>query len=662
MLLLAGLMGARYSGWKWWQNWELTFFDRLTLQRSPREPDNRIVIVGITDRDIRETIGNTPDDRTLAEVLRKIARGRPRAIGLDLIRDIPVPPGTVELERAFESIPALYGVGNWTGDEGDTYFERIAPPPILARKRQVGDVGVVEDEDGVVRRLNLFPAEVPSLGAIVAHAYLKKEGIEESTSPSGYFRLGKVIFPRFKANDGGYVRADDAGYQSLMRWRTPPQGFRTVSMGEVLRGTIPESYFKNKIVFLGYTTTTFKKDLFQIPFSRNRGETPRQAFGVEIQAAFAGYILELVLDGQPPLRSVPEGLENLWLGGWLFLAALGTWWSRRIRAAGRLISVVLSCAVFLSIIIYYALVGLFEIGYWIPVFSSLSAVWIGVLPTLLYLFREKNLEYIESLESRVEERTKSLSEALRTLEVAREKMIRQEKLAFLGRLTAGFSHQFKNPMYLLKYGLEILEENLSGEITETTIQESLKFTRNLQEQSEKLELLFKLILLSPSSRKIVPIEVSPNVFLKTLANSVFKYHGSKISPSICEYELSEELDRIYTIPKQLEIPLFNILENALDALAERKKERSKFLPYLKMKTGIFQEYLRIEIENNGGEIDRNIQGQLFEAFTTTKEMSNGLGLGLYISQEVIEDLGGAIECSSANEITKFFIQIPLGEN
>jgi adenylate cyclase len=615
--------------------------------------------VGITDRDIREIAGNTPDDRVLARVLEKIAAGEPDAIGLDIIRDIPVPPGTVELQGVFERVPRIYGVGNWNGEEGDNYFERVAPPPALARKRQVGDVGVVVDEDGVVRRLNLFPAEIPSLGVIVAHAYLKQRGIIESTNRDGYFKLGNVVFPRLTANDGGYVGADDAGYQSLMRWRTPPQGYVTVPMGDVLRGTIPDSTFRDKIVLVGYTTTTFKKDLFEIPFSRYLDETPRQAFGVEIQAAFAGYILESVLDGTPTLRGVPEPLENLWIALCLTSAALGTWWFGRKPIFGRALAIALSIGVILSIIFYYLLVWLFGLGYWLPAFTSLAAVWVAVVSTLLYISREKNIEYVESLESKIEERTKFLSEALRELELAREKMIRQEKLAFLGRLTAGFSHQIKNPIYLLKYGLEIIEENLLGEITESSLQESLKFTRSLREQTEKLELLFKLILLSPSSRQAILLEISPNIFIKTIIDSVFKYHISKIPTSICELNLSEDLDRVYKIPKQLEIPLFNVIENALDALFEMRKLDINFLPSIKIITLVIDSNLKIEIEDNGGGIAKEIQNTLFEAFTTTKEEYGGLGLGLYISQEIIKDLKGSIGYRFTNEITKFIIEIPL---
>jgi C4-dicarboxylate-specific signal transduction histidine kinase len=142
-------------------------------------------------------------------------------------------------------------------------------------------------------------------------------------------------------------------------------------------------------------------------------------------------------------------------------------------------------------------------------------------------------------------------------------------------------------------------------------------------------------------------------------NSVFKYHISKIPTSICELNLSEDLDSVYKIPKQLEIPLFNVIENALDELFEMRKLDIDFIPFMKINTLVFDSILKIEIEDNGGGIDREIQNTLFEAFTTTKEEYGGLGLGLYISQEIIKDLKGSIECCFTNEMTKFIIKIPL---
>ena len=310
---------CRYTGF--WQEEELYIFDQFTQKAAPLSIGERVIIVTITEDDIKSFPCFIPDDLKLATTLKNIAQQKPRAIGLDLIRDIPVPPGSEELKEVFKNTSNLYGIGKFTGIKGDPFFGYIAPPEILYNLKRVGDVSVVVDEDGVIRRANLFPttgeSAIPSLGLLLAQKYLEKEGIFAESGTNNRLKLGKVEFPIFNKNNGAYIRADDGGSQALMRWFVPLQQFKQVSFNEVYENQIPTNLFKNKIVLIGYWTTSQKRDLFYTPFSaESNGKTPRQAFGVEVQANFSEYILQTVLDGLPPLKSLPEGLEIIWISSW----------------------------------------------------------------------------------------------------------------------------------------------------------------------------------------------------------------------------------------------------------------------------------------------------------------------------------------------------------
>ncbi|MEG3863140.1 CHASE2 domain-containing protein, partial [Microcoleus sp. herbarium12] len=150
----------------------------------PAEPiDERVVIVGINEEDIRR-IGNYPiPDREIAKLLRILQKYQPRAIGLDIVRDIPVEPGHAELVAAFKDIKNLIALEK-------VLPISIKPPPDLPPE-QIGFADVLSDSDGKVRRA-ILGANRPeddreyvfSLPLRLAETYLKAEGIELSNGKS----------------------------------------------------------------------------------------------------------------------------------------------------------------------------------------------------------------------------------------------------------------------------------------------------------------------------------------------------------------------------------------------------------------------------------------------------------------------------------------------
>ncbi|MFP4102990.1 CHASE2 domain-containing protein [Coleofasciculus sp.] len=127
------------------QTFEWTFYDQFFRLRPREAVDPRIVVVTIDESDITQ-IGTWPiPDAVLAQLLRKINAQKPRAIGLDLYRDLPVEPGHQELVEVFQTTPNLIGVEKFIG-------ETVAPPPTLKQLAQVAMTDVVLDADGKIRR------------------------------------------------------------------------------------------------------------------------------------------------------------------------------------------------------------------------------------------------------------------------------------------------------------------------------------------------------------------------------------------------------------------------------------------------------------------------------------------------------------------------------
>ncbi len=100
----------------------------LWFAPSPRPPDDRIVIVGITEADVSHFETSIFSDAVLADLINQLKAQQPVAIGLDLYRNVPVPPGTETLHQVYESTPNLIGIEKVAGTDE---FSTVAPPPIL---------------------------------------------------------------------------------------------------------------------------------------------------------------------------------------------------------------------------------------------------------------------------------------------------------------------------------------------------------------------------------------------------------------------------------------------------------------------------------------------------------------------------------------------------
>ncbi len=283
------VMGLRFAGWL--QPLEWAAFDQYFLWRRNEPTEPRIVIVGINELDINN-LGQWPmTDEVLAQLLEKLKEQQPRALGLDLVRDVPVEPDHQALIKVFETTPNLIGIEKLPDLIGENQkiedkSSGIAPPPQLDDLHQVAAADLVLDPDGRVRRGLLFlkthkGKSVKSLGLKLALMYLEREGITSSSAgdKDRSMALGETVFKRFRANDGGYVRADDGGYQILLNYTGPKGSFTTVSMSDVLASRIPPDLMRDRIVLVGVTAASLK-DRFYTPYSNHLITAPEFTSGV----------------------------------------------------------------------------------------------------------------------------------------------------------------------------------------------------------------------------------------------------------------------------------------------------------------------------------------------------------------------------------------------
>jgi diguanylate cyclase (GGDEF)-like protein/PAS domain S-box-containing protein len=328
MLVASAVIALRLGGG--WQTLEFQTFDQLFRLRPVEPVDQRVVIVGIDEVDLRQLKQWPMTDAVLADLLRKVEAARPRAIGLDLYRDLVVAPGHSQLISAYQGIPSLIGIQQLP----DHHSVGVAPPPVLAQLGRVGFNNVICDSDGKVRRSLLYwhadGQMHESFALKLALIYLKQEGItpKPAQGASHYLQLNQTVFPKFQSDDSVYVGADDGGYQILANFRRQSTAFQTVSLRALLAGQVDPAVLRDRIVLIGSTAVSLK-DLFATPFDNGQMKTPTGMAGVEVQAHFISQVVSAALDQRPLLKSWAEPLDWIWIYLW---AGVGTILGYRFRS------------------------------------------------------------------------------------------------------------------------------------------------------------------------------------------------------------------------------------------------------------------------------------------------------------------------------------------
>jgi adenylate cyclase len=299
---------------------DLIAYDQgVRLRADSAGTDDRIVLVTVHEPDIAE-YGWPLNDGQLADLLDILSQAGPRAIGVDIYRDRPVPPGTDRLNTVLNAQPGII----WGYLFGVERGHAIPPPAILLATDRTGFVDAITDRDGVVRRGILYMHDAggqfhTSLSMTLAMRFLEPLGI----APSGderfpnHLRLGRTTIPPLEPTDGAYAGIDAKGYQYLLDFARGAQPFATYPARQALAGEIPRDRLAGRLVLVAITAESVK-DYFKTPLPD--GDAPAGfAHGVTLHAQATGQLLRMALDGTSPTRGVTLGwkVTGIWLIGTL---------------------------------------------------------------------------------------------------------------------------------------------------------------------------------------------------------------------------------------------------------------------------------------------------------------------------------------------------------
>ena len=292
---------------------------------------------------------------------------------------------------------------------------------------------------------------------------------------------------------------------------------------------------------------------------------------------------------------------------------------------------------------------------------------------LLFRYRLKRLEKEKvKLERIVEERTADLRNA-------QDELVRQEKMATVGKLTKGLVDRILNPMnYIINYSkmsndlLGDLKENIDHnkeQIDENDYDDALDIfdmlTKNLTSVHQfglNTTRILKAMeeVLRDRTGGYGDITLLP--VLQQVEKQFAKHHAQEqeqdgIRPV---FDLPADPMPLYGNPDMICKAVTNLLDNAVYAVAKKLQKDPSFVPEISLAVTVTDAHYSLKIRDNGTGIEAKNLGKIYDPFFTTKTTGEAAGVGLYLCREIIQNHGGDISVASVqDEYTEFTITLPI---
>ena len=283
------LLSLRETGWL--QSLELSVYDKLVTFFAGSQQSDRVVLVVTTESDINR-FGYPIRDNDLAVVLTRVFAGEPKVVGVDLYRDLPMPPGNQELQAIQRAHDNLY----WVFKLPDVGNSGIPPPPALRGTGREVLSDHVTDAGGVVRRALLLAADErtnhnwPVMGVSLAERYTG----QRLHMMNDALALSRGRIPLLDQPYGPYAKVDAAGYQMLYDYRGGYRRFRQISFSEIIDRPELAATLRGRIVMVG-TAALSIKDNFATPFSTGWGGEGA-LIGIALHAHTADQLIRIAND------------------------------------------------------------------------------------------------------------------------------------------------------------------------------------------------------------------------------------------------------------------------------------------------------------------------------------------------------------------------------
>ena len=239
---------------------------------------------------------------------------------------------------------------------------------------------------------------------------------------------------------------------------------------------------------------------------------------------------------------------------------------------------------------------------------------------------------IEADKNRLRNTIESLEASNEDLVNAHKDIVRAEKLASVGRLSAGLAHEIGNPIGIVQGYIELLRQD------DISDGDRKQYGQRALGELERVDRLVRQLLdyARLPKEEAGPVDIDEDLLGTVLDLATIEKNREAV-------EIEKRIEEGLTVKAEkngLRQVLLNCLLNSFDALADRKNSDNSFIRVTAKRKA---DQIIISIADNGVGLDEKTLDKLFDPFYSTKEIGQGTGLGLYVSHSIIEASGGRME-------------------
>lgn len=257
---------------------------------------------------------------------------------------------------------------------------------------------------------------------------------------------------------------------------------------------------------------------------------------------------------------------------------------------------------------------------------------IGRMGHAVDVFRQSVIEREESLR-RLQNEIVERERTNKKLQQTQVELVQAGKLAALGRLSAGISHELNQPIAATRYAAHNSLTRLAKGADPQTLEKPLQKIVRLTDRMSALVKQFSHFA-RRSDYQIKPIALYPVI---ERAIEIFQARLAEKPEIQISTQAAELQQKVNGDPLLIEQVLVNLISNAIDAIDETEQKHGKIILSGRMEGDLFM----IDVIDNGAGIPE-LEHDIFEPFVTSKDVGKGTGLGLSISYTIAQDLGGVL--------------------
>ena len=255
---------------------------------------------------------------------------------------------------------------------------------------------------------------------------------------------------------------------------------------------------------------------------------------------------------------------------------------------------------------------------------------------------------------KLDHQNKELADAIQKLKEAESQLVQTEKLASLGRMSAGIMHEILNPLNFMTTGLFALGKK-SKHLPADQQEDYVDTLKDIEEGVSRVKSIVSDLrtFTHPNADDVERVAVTE------VLSSALRFMSNEFRDKAqVENQVPDGLFVRANKNKLIQV-LVNLIQNSVDALKTKSFPAGE-RPLIRLEARADERARQLVVRDNGPGIAAEHVDKIFDPFYTTKDVGEGMGLGLSISYRIMEQCGGRILVNTRpGEFCEFVLEFPL---